>query len=478
MHDSGDKCVNCATLLVPIYPEQAEKGMRAPFGSIAGKKYMAPKILPGIPPHRVYCEPFAGGAALFWAKKKEDSTLEVLGDIDPDIVNGYAFLRDMSDEDVAWLQKQRWDVSLRNFKAAKALQPTNTREQFWKFKVEQSSSWSGNRKSFGYKKQGPWAGLSRLATFKARLAGVKAHHWPWDQTIKKYDSPDTFFFIDPPYNDRIKEHGDALFPRSYIIPTIQLRRVLRTMKGKFVLTVSDIPENRAVFNCFKQIRIPTEQHQGPLSVGSTVRKRTELVVSNFDFRPSGGRTVAQGKDATGQGMGVDGPRQGTAGTDRCYCPSCGTVVEHDRGTPCNEQVCPHCGEQMTGVAAQKDDLGVEFVVKDEDLHIVGGIVYKAREPDSQGDWSEAEQVQEAMYAFMESGRQFSTDHESPTTCNILECFQAEETTKKEGKEVPAGSWWLTVRILDDNTWDRVRKGELTGYSWEGLILRDEGVSPS
>ena len=399
--------------------DDAEKGMRAPFGSIAGKKYMAPKILPGIPPHRLYCEPFAGGAALFWSKKKEDSQVEVLSDIDPDIVNGYSFLRDMNDEDVAWLMSQKWDVSRQNFQAAKALKPVIPREQFWKFKVEQSSSWSGNRKNFGYKKQGPWAGLKRLSVFKERLAGVKTHAQSWDKTIAMYDSPDSFFFIDPPYNDRIKAHGDALFPKSYIIPTVQLRRVLRTMKGKFVLTVSDIPENRTVFNCFKQLRVPTEQHQGPLQVGSTTRKRTELILSNFDFQPSGGRTIAQ-----------------------------------------------------------KGDVENEFVIKNAVERIVGGIVYKARKPDSQGDWAEADQIREAMYAFMETGPQFSTDHATPTDCKVLECFQAEKDTMKEGGRVSAGSWWLTLRIIDDETWERIEKGELTGYSWEGLILREEGVSPS
>jgi ATP-dependent DNA ligase len=46
------------------------------------------------------------------------------------------------------------------------------------------------------------------------------------------------------------------------------------------------------------------------------------------------------------GMGVGGQRQGT---DRCYCPSCGNSIPHDRGTPCMEISCSECGSPMTGV---------------------------------------------------------------------------------------------------------------------------------
>ena len=43
--------------------------MKPPFSYYGGKQLMAPIILPLIPRHKLYCEPFTGGAAIFFAKK-------------------------------------------------------------------------------------------------------------------------------------------------------------------------------------------------------------------------------------------------------------------------------------------------------------------------------------------------------------------------------------------------------------------------
>jgi len=54
--------------------------------------------------------------------------------------------------------------------------------------------------------------------------------------------------------------------------------------------------------------------------------------------------------ATGEGMGVGNPKQGTGGTDTCYCPKCNIKVPHTRGTPCSQQKCSKCGGPLTGVS--------------------------------------------------------------------------------------------------------------------------------
>lgn len=55
------------------------------------------------------------------------------------------------------------------------------------------------------------------------------------------------------------------------------------------------------------------------------------------------------EEANGQGIGQGNDRQGTGGTDKCYCPECGEVTKHEKGVPCNEMNCPECGTSMTGV---------------------------------------------------------------------------------------------------------------------------------
>ncbi len=40
--------------------------------------------------------------------------------------------------------------------------------------------------------------------------------------------------------------------------------------------------------------------------------------------------------------------QGTPGTLKCRCPSCGHTEPHTRGVPCYTRKCPKCGSRMHG----------------------------------------------------------------------------------------------------------------------------------
>src|ERR1700722_9405160 len=52
-----------------------------------GKSRLLKKILPLIPPHTCYCEPFAGGLAVLLAKER--SPVEVVNDLNGDLVHLY-----------------------------------------------------------------------------------------------------------------------------------------------------------------------------------------------------------------------------------------------------------------------------------------------------------------------------------------------------------------------------------------------------
>jgi len=52
----------------------------------------------------------------------------------------------------------------------------------------------------------------------------------------------------------------------------------------------------------------------------------------------------RGRDQRGGRMG--GTRPGAGPVGNCVCPSCGTKVAHQRGTPCYNLTCPQCGAKM------------------------------------------------------------------------------------------------------------------------------------
>jgi len=61
--------------------------MRPPFSYYGGKQTLAPEIVKLFPEHNLYCEPFCGGAAVFFQKPKDISGVEVLNDTNQELIN-------------------------------------------------------------------------------------------------------------------------------------------------------------------------------------------------------------------------------------------------------------------------------------------------------------------------------------------------------------------------------------------------------
>ena len=54
----------------------------------------------------------------------------------------------------------------------------------------------------------------------------------------------TLFYIDPPYYRNEKDYGKDLFTRGDFV---RLRDCLRGIKGRFILSLNDVPEVRELF---------------------------------------------------------------------------------------------------------------------------------------------------------------------------------------------------------------------------------------
>jgi DNA adenine methylase len=61
--------------------------IKTPLSYYGGKQNLASKIVKLIPAHNLYCEPFCGGAAIFWAKPASD--VQILNDTNRELINFY-----------------------------------------------------------------------------------------------------------------------------------------------------------------------------------------------------------------------------------------------------------------------------------------------------------------------------------------------------------------------------------------------------
>ncbi|WP_420496793.1 DNA adenine methylase [Szabonella alba] len=83
-----------------------------------------------------------------------------------------------------------------------------------------------------------------LEDLHSRLSGVIVECLDFGAFITRYDSPGTLFYLDPPYWGSESDYGKALFTR----PDFQrLADQLAGIKGRFLLSINDVPEIREIF---------------------------------------------------------------------------------------------------------------------------------------------------------------------------------------------------------------------------------------
>ena len=85
-----------------------------------------------------------------------------------------------------------------------------------------------------------------LSEVHLRLVGVVIENLQWDEFIKRYDRPETFFYLNPPY------YTAPCYKHNFykIDDFIKIADVLKSLKGSFILSLNDHPEIREVFKDF------------------------------------------------------------------------------------------------------------------------------------------------------------------------------------------------------------------------------------
>lgn len=107
-------------------------------------------------------------------------------------------------------------------------------------------------------------------------------------------------------------------------------------------------------------------------------------------------------------------------------------------------------------------------------HWITGVVLEPDTIDLQGDVITEDDVRLAMEGYMLNSQLVGHQHQEVAKASVVECYLAPENFDVEGLDsVRKGSWVLTVKVFDDDLWNDVLDGKLTGFSIGGTGLRTE-----
>ena len=262
--------------------------MKPAFSYYGGKQNLVDKILPLIPNHKIYVEPFIGGGTVLFAKKP--SQIQYINDKNFKIANFYKIIQNNFKE----LQRYFYGTVHAEFlhrqaqSFIKQFQKSQDKSQFNLVKLAWATWIDANLSIFKVMTGGFAFSTSsnqpkptknrvdRMLTdmYYNRLKNVIVYNEDAIDVILKTDSEDTFFYLDPPYDE-----CDSGFYEKQIDVFYRLLEILPKIKGKWLL--SSYP-SQAIIEFRKNNKVFCKDIQQRLLCNSD-RFKTECLTMNYNI---------------------------------------------------------------------------------------------------------------------------------------------------------------------------------------------------
>ena len=183
--------------------------LNSPLRWVGGKSRLRKFIIPIIPPHTCYVEPFSGAAWVLFGKER--SPVEVLNDIDSELMTFFRVVRDQPEDLISAFE---WELASREEFNMLAKLDTSTLDDIQRarrFYYLIMAGWGGEAAfprfqtsirdgGHGNRLIGALKTLrQRLEPIYSRLQTVIIENLDWRDCIGRYDTPDTVMYLDPPY---------------------------------------------------------------------------------------------------------------------------------------------------------------------------------------------------------------------------------------------------------------------------------------
>ena len=248
-----------------------------------GKYYLAKTLCEFIPEHEVYVEPFAGGASLFFAKQPVPK--EVLSDINCDLIDFYKTFRKL--KSIEELLHHGWFPFPKRFEQCKTcIQDGECQHpKAYCFLFLNKFAYGGKTGRYSpnpakierCREKGKYCEIKNVVrsfeVIKDRLKNVVFLCEDFRTVIPRYDSPKTFFYLDPPYY-KTSDHNDFYVQ---MLEPEPLYDVIKKIRGKFLLTYNDHPLIRKLFG-----KYVIEEKQARYRMSGKNTYHINLLIRNYN----------------------------------------------------------------------------------------------------------------------------------------------------------------------------------------------------
>lgn len=255
--------------------------MKSPICWMGGKSQLQKRIVAEIPEHKTYVEVFGGAGWVLFGK--EPSEKEIFNDLDENLMNFWRVVRDKPDK---FLESYKWEIISRDvFDDYKEKYLNNN----YKDDVEQAHIFYYlNKLCFGGVMNPPSLAFGlypprlnfktlekNITRASKRLQNVVLENKSFEEIFEKYDSEDTFFFLDSPYRDTRGYKVGKFTDENYR----KLASCCKNAKGSWLYTINN---DEFFKELFKEYNFITQDVFYSVCKEEKGRKEyKELMITNF-----------------------------------------------------------------------------------------------------------------------------------------------------------------------------------------------------
>jgi DNA adenine methylase len=252
--------------------------VRKLFGRMGGKAYSAGAIIAMMPEHTTYVEPFVGGGSVYF--KKEPSEREVIADTDKQLIDVYKAVKSVPAKD---LEDFEYSPSREKFNRLLKSNPRSAKDKFHRYAYINYFSFGTMNKAYNSRRMVANPGLRgekffRMEAYKERMKNTTIKHQGYEATIRQYDSPSTFFYLDPPYYNASRESYEGMNEN---FDWDKFAQVVKGIKGKWILSSNPDAYVRQLFKGYKIRTVSLTRTLTKGAVPHPAKPFKELLISNF-----------------------------------------------------------------------------------------------------------------------------------------------------------------------------------------------------